>query len=194
MPPQVQQKVKPIKPESHVERIARWTKEQEQAERRLPRTMAAELTHKYTHRTGKHKPRKLGRSLQPDIQNSKGEKSETSRKTPKEQIPSDQNRAKNSNIEGHEEPSPKIVDSDRACTWKTLEPSVRGGTMVFEIQTQTMKKLFAKLRKQLQEDSIKNTTRQVEERLFGDEASTDTQPTTDLATNMKNDFSKLLQN
>eukprot|EP01018_Ginkgo_biloba_P036227 Gb_41261 [translate_table: standard] len=52
MPPRVQQKVKPIKPKSRTERIAHWTKEQEQAGRRLPRTMATELKHKYTHQTG----------------------------------------------------------------------------------------------------------------------------------------------
>ena len=100
-------------------------------------------------------------------QNSKDEKSETSHKRPEEQIPSDRNRVENSNIEGHQEQVPKISELDTACTWQTPEPNVRagGGPLVFDIKTQNIKKLFAKLKKQSQEDSIENTKRHVEEQL-----------------------------
>eukprot|EP01018_Ginkgo_biloba_P023197 Gb_26777 [translate_table: standard] len=127
-------------------------------------------------------------------QNSKVEKSETSHKRPKEQIPSDRNRVESSNIEGHEEQVPKITELDMACTWQTPDPNVRagGGTLVFDIKTQTIKKLFAKLKKQSQEDSTENTTRHIEEQMPEDEALTNTQPTTNLATGMKNDFSKTI--
>eukprot|EP01018_Ginkgo_biloba_P001241 Gb_28663 [translate_table: standard] len=56
-------------------------------------------------------------------QNSKDEKSKKSHKRPEEQIPSDRNRVENSNIEGHQEQVPKILELDMACTWQTPEPS-----------------------------------------------------------------------
>lgn len=76
----------------------------------------------------------------------------------KEHIPSHQNRVESSNIEGHEEQSPKITYSSMTCTWQIPEPSVRAGRgpLVFDIKTTTIKRLFAKLMKQLQGDSIKN--------------------------------------
>eukprot|EP01018_Ginkgo_biloba_P002319 Gb_29668 [translate_table: standard] len=97
-------------------------------------------------------------------------------------------------MEGHDEQPPKITDLDTTCTWQTPEPSVRegGAPLVFDIQTKAIKMLFAKLKKQPQEDSIKDTERWVEQLLLENEASTYTQLGTNLDTNVTNDFSKLI--
>eukprot|EP01018_Ginkgo_biloba_P033788 Gb_00140 [translate_table: standard] len=60
-------------------------------------------------------------------------------------------------MESHAEQTPNIVDSIMTCTWQTLDPGARadGVPLVFDIKTTTVKKLFSKLKKQLQRDSTK---------------------------------------
>eukprot|EP01018_Ginkgo_biloba_P017694 Gb_31526 [translate_table: standard] len=89
MPPQIQPKVKPLEPKSCTERITRWTKEQEQARRRMPRTMTIELKHKYTRRTSSKRkddvtPRVTNEDITPRAKILKGTSLHTKTRTPRD--------------------------------------------------------------------------------------------------------------